>query len=65
VGVKHAASLASRGLIIETKDLFDRGLVDAVIVSGELTGSATSTSELEVVKQYSSVPVLIGSGVTP
>jgi len=65
VGVKHAAPLASRGLIIETKDLCDRGLVDAVIVSGELTGSATSASDLEVVKQYSSVPVLIGSGVTP
>jgi hypothetical protein len=65
VGVKHAASLAPRGLAIETNDLCDRGLVDAVIVSGELTGSATSTSDLELVKQHSSVPVLIGSGVTP
>jgi len=65
VGVKHAAPLVSRGLAIETKDLCERGLADAVIVSGALTGLATDLADLEIVKQYSSVPVLIGSGVTP
>ena len=65
VGVKHAAPLAFRGLAIETKDLCDRGLVDAVIVSGDLTGAETSVSDLETVKQHSIVPVLIGSGVGP
>ncbi len=65
VGVKHAAQLAPRGLATETKDLCERGLADAIIVSGELTGSATSVSDLETVKQHSTVPVLIGSGVTP
>lgn len=65
VGVKHAAPLASRGLAIETKDLCERGLADAIIVSGELTGSETPLADLDIVKKYASVPVLIGSGVTP
>jgi uncharacterized protein len=65
VGVKHAAPLAFRGLAIETKDLCERGLVDAVIVSGELTGAETSTADLEIVKQHATVPVLIGCGINP
>jgi uncharacterized protein len=65
VGVKHAAALADRGLAIETKDLCQRGLVDAVIVSGELTGTATKPEDLDIVSQYSSAPVLIGSGANP
>lgn len=65
VGVKHAAALAGRGLAMETKDLCERGMVDAVIVSGDLTGAATNPEDLEIVKSSSSVPVLIGSGTTP
>jgi membrane complex biogenesis BtpA family protein len=65
VGVKHAAPLADRGLAVETRDLTERGLADAVIVSGELTGAETRASDVEVVKQHTGLPVLIGSGVTP
>lgn len=65
VGVKHAAPLAPRGLAIETKDLCNRGLVDGLIVSGELTGVETDPQDLNIVKQNTSIPVLIGSGVTP
>lgn len=64
VGVKHAAPLADRGLAIETRDLETRGLADAIIVSGELTGEETKVSDLEIVKENTSLPVLIGSGVT-
>jgi membrane complex biogenesis BtpA family protein len=65
VGVKHAAPLGERGLAIETKDLVDRGLVDAVIVSGELTGSETKPEDVDVVRENTDLPILIGSGVTP
>lgn len=65
VGVKHAAPIAFRGLAIETRDLCERGLVDAIIVSGDLTGAETNVADVETVKQSASVPVLIGSGVTP
>jgi len=65
VGVKHAAPLADRGLATETKDLTERGLVDAIIVSGERTGSETSASDVELVRINTALPVLIGSGATP
>jgi membrane complex biogenesis BtpA family protein len=65
VGVKHAAPLADRGLAIETKDLADRGLVDAVIVSGELTGSETRPEDVDVVRANTDLPIIIGSGATP
>lgn len=65
VGVKHAAPLADRGLAAETKDLAERGLADAVIVSGELTGSETRLEDVEAVRAHTSLPLLIGSGATP
>ena len=39
-GVKHATPLADRGLATEVRDLTERGLVDAIIVSGDYTGAA-------------------------
>lgn len=65
VGVKHAAPLASRGLITESKDLISRGLADALIVSGELTGEETAPQDVITVKEHTSAPALIGSGITP
>ena len=65
VGVKHAAPLADRGLAAETRDLAERGLADAIIVSGELTGSETKAEDVEVVRAHTSLPLLIGSGATP
>lgn len=65
IGVKHAAPLADRGLAIEAKDLQHRGLVDALIVSGALTGLETSTADIQVVKDNAQLPILIGSGATP
>jgi predicted TIM-barrel enzyme len=65
VGVKHAAPLADRGLAIETRDLAERGLADAIIVSGERTGAETKTEDVDIVRQNTSLPILIGSGATP
>lgn len=65
VGVKHAAPLADRGLAIETRDLVERGLADAIIVSGELTGTETKREDVEIVRGNTSLPLLIGSGATP
>jgi membrane complex biogenesis BtpA family protein len=65
VGVKHAAPLADRGLAAETRDLAERGLVDAIIVSGELTGSETKAEDVDVVRAHTSLPLLIGSGANP
>jgi membrane complex biogenesis BtpA family protein len=65
VGVKHAAPLADRGLAAETKDLAERGMADAVIVSGELTGVETKPEDVDIVASHTHLPILIGSGTTP
>jgi predicted TIM-barrel enzyme len=52
-------------LATETRDLTERGLADGIIVSGEMTGEETKPSDVEVVRQHTDLPILIGSGVTP
>jgi len=64
VGVKHAVALAERNLALEAQDVAERGLADALIVSGQLTGKAASVDDLRKVKAKTSIPVLIGSGIT-
>src|SRR3954469_1428210 len=65
VGVKHAAPLAGRTLDIETRDLAERGLADAVIVTGDRTGVETSIADIDVVRAATTLPILIGSGASP
>lgn len=65
VSVKHAVQLADRGLATDTKDLTQRGLVDAIIVSGELTGSETNPKDVEIVRNNTHLPLIIGSGASP
>jgi membrane complex biogenesis BtpA family protein len=64
-GVKHATPLGERGLVAEARDLTERGLADALIVSGAFTGSATRPEDVDIVRQHTTLPVLIGSGATP
>ena len=65
VGVKHAAPIAGRSLDIETRDLTERGLADAIIVTGDRTGVETSPTDVDTVRRSTSLPLLVGSGVTP
>jgi len=45
-------------------DTIERGLADAVIISGKRTGSEVDLKKLKKAKELSSVPVLVGSGTT-
>ena len=65
VDVKHATPLGNRGIEAETRDLSERGLADAIIVSGEGTGKPTNSSDLRKVGKNTELPVLLGSGVKP
>ena len=65
VGVKHSAPLGDRGLAIETRDLAERGLVDAIVASDEVTGSETDPNDVDIVRRNTELPVIIGSGATP
>ena len=65
VHVKHALPLAPLPIEICARDTVERGLADALIVSGTGTGVATDLREVERVR--SACPkarILIGSGVT-
>lgn len=65
VHVKHAAPLAPLLIEIAARDTLERGLADALIVSGTGTGVAADLADVERVRAAcpSSV-VLIGSGIT-
>jgi len=64
VHVKHAVQLGASPIGDDARELIERGMADAVIVSGIGTGYATDFADLELVRR--AVPqgkVLIGSGV--
>lgn len=61
--VKHACPLSTPNLRVAVQDTIERGLADAVILSGWATGSPPSLEDLEIAKTAAgSTPVLIGSG---
>ena len=63
--VKHAIPLGDQDIALVAEDTVNRGLADAVIVSGPLTGLAADVEEVTRVKQaVPDTPVLVGSGVT-
>lgn len=61
--VKHARSLNSTNLTVAVQDTIERGLADAVILSGWATGSPPNLEDLELASAAAQgTPVLIGSG---
>ncbi|MBK9262172.1 MAG: BtpA/SgcQ family protein [Polyangiaceae bacterium] len=64
VDVKHSAPLAPRPIAEEAHDTADRGLADALLVTGSGTGRPASGDDLEAVCRAASVPVYVASGVT-
>ena len=65
VHVKHAAPLGNWPIEIAARDTLERGLADALIVSGTGTGEAADVSDLERVRRACpAARILLGSGVT-
>ena len=70
VDVKHSAPLADEAYEAESlAESTERGLADAVVVSGTRTGRATALSDVERTVERrdelgTGVPVFVGSGVT-
>lgn len=65
VHVKHAAPLGNWPIEIAARDTLERGLADALIVSGTGTGEAALVSDLEKVRRACpAAKILLGSGVT-
>jgi membrane complex biogenesis BtpA family protein len=65
VHVKHAVPLGDWTLEDSAHDTFDRGLADALIISGVGTGQAADPEDVQRVrKACPSAKILLGSGVT-
>lgn len=65
VHVKHAVPLGNWSIGDSARDALQRGLADALIVSGVGTGMATNPDDLKAVRSSCpSAKILIGSGVT-
>jgi membrane complex biogenesis BtpA family protein len=65
IDVKHSAALAPRTLDGEVHDTIERGLADALIVSGAGTGQPTDPAHVAAVKSAAGqARVFVGSGVT-
>jgi len=62
--VKHAAPLAEVDEEQAAKDLRQRGLADAVIVSGRETGAAPDAARFARVRAAVDGPLLVGSGLS-
>ncbi|CAN5692598.1 BtpA/SgcQ family protein [soil metagenome] len=63
--VKHAISLGALTIDDAVRDATERGLADAIVVTGVATGQATLAEEVaRAVAAAGSVPVYAGSGVT-
>jgi membrane complex biogenesis BtpA family protein len=64
--VKHATSLVERDPRKEARDAVERGLADAVLVTGPGTGERADFREVAAVRdELEGVPVLVGSGIVP
>jgi uncharacterized protein len=58
--VKHATPVGEHSV----RDLRERGLADALIISGAETGAAADVNRLAGVRRSVDAPILIGSGIT-
>jgi len=58
--VKHATPLGE----VSAADLRERGLADALIVTGAATGAAADPSRLRMLRESVDAPLLVGSGLT-
>ncbi len=64
--VKHAVPLAELSLEQAAAEAVERGLADAVILTGKTTGDEADPIAVASVKEaLADVPVLVGSGITP
>ena len=65
VHVKHAVPLGNWSIADAARDTMERGLADALIVSGTGTGMATDVADVRRVRETRpKVKILLGSGVT-
>ncbi len=63
IQVKHADVHYPKDMVTAAVEASERGMVDALIVSGKRTGKPVDLEDLEKAKYSVDVPVLVGSGI--
>jgi hypothetical protein len=64
VHIKHGYPLEQRPIEESAEDAYERGLADAIIVTGRKTGGKTDPQDVVRVRKYlPKVPLFVGSGV--
>ncbi len=64
--VKHATPPPGVTLTATARDTWERGMADAIVVTGPATGGATDLEQVRLVRSVAApAPVFVGSGVTP
>jgi len=63
--VKHAHPISTPDLSVAVKDTVERGLADAIVLSGQATGSPPSLEDLKLARIAApETPIFIGSGAS-
>lgn len=63
VDVKHAATIGKYDIKMQAADALERGLADAIVVSGPRTGKPVDMKQLrEIRKEFPKAKIIIGSG---
>jgi uncharacterized protein len=63
--VKHASPLIDTDPEQAAIELRERGLADAILVTGRTTGGAADLERLRMVRKATDAPLLVASGITP
>jgi membrane complex biogenesis BtpA family protein len=63
VDVKHAAAVGNYDIKMQAADALERGLADAIVISGPRTGKPVDMKQLrEIRKEFPEAKIIIGSG---
>jgi uncharacterized protein len=63
IDVKHSAQIGSYDIRIQAADALERGLADAIVISGPRTGQAVDIKQLrELRREFATAKIVIGSG---
>jgi len=66
VSVKHAFPMREIEIDREVYEVIERGLADAVIITGRATGSEADPELVKSIKaKFPNIPLIVGSGITP
>lgn len=65
IDVKHSAQIGTYDIKAQAADAFERGLADAIVVSGSRTGQAVDMEQLrQLRREFREARIVIGSGAT-